>query len=77
MAIEIDVRKLGIRAPALAEVALPPDQVQIVLPRADRINLSVRRRRLRRLQQALGTAAWVAGGTLLLFFTAAGLLSLH
>jgi hypothetical protein len=77
MAIEINVKRLGTRAPALTEVALPPDPLQIVLPRTDRINLTVRRRRLRRLQQALGTAAWVAGGTALLFFTAAGLLSLH
>lgn len=78
MAIEINVRKPRVRAVAVTQVALPRDPLQaMVLPRTDRINLTLRRRRLRRLHQALGTAAWVAGSAALLVFTAAGLLSLH
>ena len=75
MAIEIDVRKLGMAFPAVSEVAAPADDV--VLPRTARINLTLRRRRVRRLQQALEMTAWVAGTGVLLFFAAAGVLSLH
>jgi hypothetical protein len=75
MAIEIRGRKVGMRVATATGVALPPGEA--VLPRATRINLSLRRRRLRRVQQALGTAAWLAGGVALLFFTMAGILSLH
>ena len=79
MAIEINVRSLGARPPNAADVAVPvqgPVEA-MVLSRHRRISLSLRRRRMRRLQQALGTAAWVAGSTALLFFAAAGVLSLH
>ena len=75
MAIELDVRKLGVRFPAVSTTA-PPAQ-DVVLPRSDRINLTLRRRRQRRIQQALGTAAWVAGSVVLLFFAGAGIVSLH
>lgn len=75
MAIEIDVRKLGVRFPVAAAVAAPVEDV--VLPRTARINLTLRRRRVRRLQQALEAAAWIAGTGVLLFFAAAGVLSLH
>ena len=75
MAIEIDVRKLGLRTPAVAEVAAPTEDV--ILPRTARIKLTLRRRRARRIQQALEATAWVAGTGVLLFFAAAGVLSLH
>ncbi len=75
MAIEVSVRNPGLPTPSVAEVALPPGEA--VLPRNARINLTLRRRRRRRLQQAVGTAAWVVGAGALLFFAAAGVLSLH
>ena len=75
MAIELDVRKLGLRLPAASATAVTANDV--VLPRSDRISLSLRRRRQRRLLQALETAAWVAGGLVLLLFAGAGILSLH
>ena len=75
MAVEIDVRKLGLRMPAAAEVAVPA--ADVVLPRSARINLTLRRRRVRRIQQALEAAAWIAGTGVLLFFAAAGVLTLH
>jgi hypothetical protein len=75
MAIEVDVRNLGVRMPVAPEVAAPA--ADVVLPRTARINLTLRRRRLRRVQQALEMTAWVAGTGVLLFFAAAGVLSLH
>jgi len=79
MGIEINVRKPGGRLPAATEVAIPvQDSLEaIALPRHHRINLSLRRRRQRRLQQVLGTAAWIAGSGALLFIAAASVLSLH
>ena len=75
MAIEIDVRNLGVGFPAVTEVAAPAAHVG--LPRTARINLTLRRRRARRLQHALETTAWVAGSSVLLFVAAASVLSLH
>ena len=66
MAVEIDVKKMIVRA--APEEPLTHDA---------RVNLTHRRRRLRRLHQALVTAAWVGGSTILLFFAAAEFLSLR
>ena len=59
------------------EIKVGSIEPERALPRTARINLTLRRRRTRRIQQALGTAAWVGGSITLLFFAAAGILSLH
>ena len=75
MAIEIKVRKAVAPARFDAQaVSLPPD---VVLPRTTRINLTLRRRRLRRLHNILEAAAWVTGGVMVLGFVAASILTLH
>ena len=68
LAIEVNVGEPRAAVSAAGDVSLP---------RTARINLTLRRRRLRRLQRALGLAAWIAGGSALLFVATAGLLSLH
>lgn len=68
MAIEVNLRK-----PAPPEVVVDA----VPLPRSARIDLALRRRRLRRLQHNLVTAAWITGAVVLAFFVALGVLSPH
>jgi hypothetical protein len=75
MAIEVEVRKLGARTPRVSDPAVAPQEA--VLPRTARLKWTLRRRRQRRLQQALELTAWIAGTAVLLCFAAAGLASLH
>ena len=80
MAVEIDVRKLGLRlfepgAPP-APVTSPPRSAE-PLPFERRRGLSLRRRRRQRLYQGLTTAGWVGGSAALILVAAAGVLGLH
>ena len=81
MAVHLDLRRLGAvvqdeirHGPRAVPSHVVPDST---LTLDQRLGLTVRRRRLQRLQHGLVAAGWVGATALLLFLVAAGLLDLH